>query len=321
MVECHIERGGLEGFCHPLYPAQRVDASSTELSRSPIVLAPSGRGAFTTADAIPSTDVAGDDRVLRDGQASRDTSGRDDDECLAVLAHELHAPLASMQVMIELLGADQPLSPEDLGELVQRLHRGVTWMNTIVENMGTWTAIRDGRLTLNRTGVVVTDWIAAALTLVHPILARKQQSVQVTCPSPAPVVYGDAQRLTQVIINLLVNASRYGSWADTIELAVVAASRQVTITVSDHGIGIPEGEQERIFQHSVRASNASDVVEEGQGLGLHIVQSLVYLHGGEIGVCSTAGAGTTFWLTLPTFTAVDALGVVEAQSASSLNGR
>lgn len=239
-------------------------------------------------------------RVLPDRRrAARGEAQPTETEPIAALAHELRAPLATFQATLEVLGEYPTLSPDDVRQLVRRLQRGVCWMNGLVENLTTWAEVRDGRLILRRAPLAGCDWIEPALALAQPILDRKGQRVRLSCPTPEPVIDGDALHLGQALVNLLLNAARYGAVGDVIDVVVTVEADCVRVRVTDHGPGIPAEEQGRIFARYVRGVGAERAVAEGQGLGLHIVRTLVALHHGAVGVESTPGHGASFWFTLP----------------------
>ena len=222
-----------------------------------------------------------------------------DDTVLAGLAHELRTPLTTLHITVEALAEHSTLVPDDLRYLLARMYRAVAWMNALVDNLSTWSAIRGGRLTLHPEYGPVTDWINTALAVAQPILDRKQQTVDVACPTPVPLVVGDAIRLGQVVLNLLTNAGRYSLAGDVIALRVSAQRGLVSVSITDHGPGIPVAEQPRIFGPHVRGQRARELAVSGEGLGLSIVHEIVRLHGGSVGVSSTVGHGATFWFTLP----------------------
>jgi signal transduction histidine kinase len=222
----------------------------------------------------------------------------DDGETLAVAAHELRTPLSTLNATVELLAEHPQLASDELHELVMRLRRGVTWMNGLVENLDTWSAICNNQLTIHRESIPVLAGIEPAIAVTQTLLERRSQRTRLICPTPAPHVFGDAHRLGQVVANLLTNASRYSTCGDEIQIRVATEGAWVRVTVSDHGPGIAAEDRRRIFQRFERGREASDTVSEGRGLGLHIVSRIVELHGGAVGVDSLPGHGAAFWFTL-----------------------
>jgi two-component system sensor histidine kinase BaeS len=220
-------------------------------------------------------------------------------EALGTIAHELRTPLATLQVSLEILTEFASLRPEEVQELVQRLQSGVTWLDRLIENLDTWAAVETEHLTLRRATVPVVAWLEPALTLVQPLLDRRDQQIELVCPSPAPIVDGDVTRLGQVVVNLLVNASKYSVWGDRLIVTVAADDTDVRVAVIDHGDGVLPEEQRRIFKRRARGLAALSSGERGHGIGLHVVKGIVEAHGGTVGVESAYGKGATFWFTLP----------------------
>ena len=215
------------------------------------------------------------------------------------LAHELRTPLATLHAGLEVLSDYPDLDSLEVRQLVSRLQRGVAWLDCLIENLTTWSAIETGHLTLRRGEGVVLGWIEPAIDLVQPLLARRGQRVRLVCPAPAPVASVDSVRLGQVIVNLLVNAGKYGVQDDEIVLTVEPLAAALRVAITDHGAGIPFVEQETIFRPHMRGAAAMAAGVAGHGLGLSIVKAIVEAHGGAVGVTSASGAGTTFWFTIP----------------------
>jgi signal transduction histidine kinase len=220
-------------------------------------------------------------------------------ESLNTIAHELRTPLATLGVSLEVLAEWRELRPEEVDELVGRLQRGVVWLDRLVENLSAWSAVETNGLTLHRSPAPVLDWIAPALALVRPLLDGRDQIVEVVCVGAAPWVDGDANRLGQVLVNLLVNASKYSVWGDRILVTVTVEEPWVRVAVTDHGDGVMPDERERIFRRRARGLAALHSGERGHGIGLDVVSGLVEAHGGAVGVESAYGQGATFWFTLP----------------------
>lgn len=240
---------------------------------------------------------------IKAGQAKRprQTAPSPVAEALGTIAHELRTPLATLQVSLEILTEFPSLRPEEVQELVQRLQRGVTWLDRLIENLDTWAAVETDHLTLRRVPASVLDWLEPTLALVQPLLDRRDQEIELICPIPAPIVDGDVTRLGQVLVNLLVNASKYSVWGDRLIVEVDADETQMRVAVSDHGDGVLPEEQARIFKRRARGLAAISSGERGHGIGLHVVKGIIEAHGGAVGVESAYGKGATFWFTLPVF--------------------
>jgi signal transduction histidine kinase len=112
-------------------------------------------------------------------------------------------------------------------------------------------------------------------------------------------VNADRQRIEEVLTNLLQNAIKYSGDSRCIEVVVRRAEAEVVTSVRDFGVGIPEGEQDRIFERFFRATNVASPRHTGLGLGLYISYSIVSRHGGRIWVESKVGTGSTFYFALP----------------------
>ena len=226
-------------------------------------------------------------------------------ESLNTIAHELRTPLATLGVSLEILAEWRELQPEEIDELVGRLQRGVVWLDRLVENLSAWSAVETHGLALRRTPAPVLDWITPALALVRPLLDGRDQVAEVRCFGEVPWVDGDATRLAQALVNLLVNASKYSVWGDRIIVAISIEGRgedtRVRVSVTDHGDGVLPEERERIFRRKARGLAALHSGERGHGIGLDVVSGVVEAHGGAVGVEGAYGQGATFWFTLPRY--------------------
>lgn len=251
--------------------------------------------------ARPSNTLSVQDRALKyvDLPALNEADRSAETEGIAMLAHDLRAPLATMFTTLEVLDDLDSTSVEDARQLLARLRRSVVWMNGMVENLSTWTAMERGTLSLRREYVPISDCIDRAVELVRPMLDRKGQSISVDCENPAIEVYVDPILITQALVNLTSNAGSYSPAGDLIEVEALKVVDTVEVRVRDHGEGIARADRLRIFNQYTRGSLGKHLKPDGQGLGLHIVKSMVELHGGRVGVESTPGHGATFWFRLP----------------------
>jgi signal transduction histidine kinase len=142
------------------------------------------------------------------------------------------------------------------------------------------------------------------------LLREMADTMQQTHPSHTILVrgavqtslIGDPDRLGQVFTNLLSNAIKYSPDAQTVEMDLSASPETTTISVHDHGLGIPREQREKIFERFYRAADPQQRAIPGLGMGLYIVAEIVKRHGGTIVVDSEVGKGSTFMVTLPLMT-------------------
>ena len=241
------------------------------------------------------------------------------DEYLFSVAHEIRTPMSSLVAIVEVMTDDIGRMPEaEVRANIGRVARAVVRLNTLVENVLDAGSLRAGRFSIRMGRVNLDDVIDQALATVAPLFEEKGQVARVVAADPldqstrdtttiaghVTIVWGDERRLGQVFANLLSNASKYGPEADTITIrlarekpAVAGLSSTVRVSVSDNGTGIPLPEQADVFERHFRASSAV-LAAPGTGLGLAITRAIIEAHGGQVGIESDHGRGTTVWVTL-----------------------
>lgn len=224
---------------------------------------------------------------------------REKDQFLLNLAHELQGPLASWRSSVELLLEDFPnLSPRELGVMLKGLERNTTRFESLVEVLIDIGKLEAGRFRIRPSAVRVNQMVQDALPQIDSLLQAKGQRVELTleCP-PNCMVLADRQRIIQVLVNFLRNASKYGPEDQPICVSTYRQGRYVYIEVTDRGEGITPEEQQHVFDRFFRGKR---VEEEGAGIGigLALCKGIVEAHGGRVGVRSQIGQGSTFWLGL-----------------------
>jgi signal transduction histidine kinase len=216
------------------------------------------------------------------------------EEVMRVVAHEMRSPLQSMLLISELCQEkpdDQALlrsMPERVSRMVQRLLR-------LIEDLSDLSSIDLGTLRVNPTPL---DLVA----LVRDTAERVQSTIsthrfELHTPD-ALDVNGDINRIEQVVTNLLTNAVKYSPDADRVVIQVSHQGTHARVAVRDYGIGIAEEEVSRVFDRYFRTDKGKKRAD-GLGLGLYICRALIEAHGGELGVESQIGRGSTFWFDLP----------------------
>jgi CheY-like chemotaxis protein len=147
---------------------------------------------------------------------------------------------------------------------------------------------------------VLGDIVRNAVEAARPLIEEAQHELNVRLPDKHLLVYADANRLTQVLTNLLNNAAKYTPRQGRIELTVEGTTTEAIVTVSDSGIGIPADKLDRVFEMFAQINNGSEYGHTGLGIGLTLVKRLVEMHGGSVEVQSGGrNLGTTFQVRLP----------------------
>jgi signal transduction histidine kinase len=222
---------------------------------------------------------------------------RQKDELLAVIGHELRNPLSAALNALRVLRLQRrdgaPEAP--MHDVLERQARN---MGRLIDDLLDVSRIGLGKLHLCRTELDLTAVAARAVETARPLIEAQGHRLEVS-PPPAPLaVYGDATRLEQVIVNLLTNAAKYTEPGGHIRLAAERGEGRAVLRVIDNGIGVAPETLPHLFDLYVQAEDGS---RGGLGIGLHLVRSLVRLHGGEVAAFSEGpGRGTEVVVSLPT---------------------
>ncbi|MGH8194603.1 MAG: ATP-binding protein [Woeseiaceae bacterium] len=238
-------------------------------------------------------------QVLRD-ETELEAVRRSRDTVLANISHEFRTPLAAQLASIELLrdGLGKMSSTEQR-QLVFSLERGVQRLTWLIDNLLESVRIEAGQLAIRRQDVEFGDVVNAARELIEPLLHQRGQTLDVKIPSRLPVLWGDEQRLIQVAVNLLVNASKFAPPDSTIRIeAQPGADSGIEFWVDDQGPGLKDEDEDALFEQ-FRRSGGEDPEESGLGLGLYIVRSIVERHGGRVSLKRGPVSGTRAKVELP----------------------
>jgi PAS domain S-box-containing protein len=218
---------------------------------------------------------------------------------LANISHEFLTPLSTLNASMELLlDPDENFSQAEMRELLKPSYLSLRALQTLIDNLLESSSIEAGQFTIRRQPVDLHQVLASALQMVNPLLERRQQTVSVSEPGSLPVVDGDAARLTQVVVNLLANASKYSPRQETIDVHIEQANKALHVAIADRGPGIPPSERQEVFRRFVRLEG-NDSEQYGVGLGLFVVKTTVDAHGGQVGIDDRPGGGTIVWFELP----------------------
>lgn len=220
--------------------------------------------------------------------------GRRKDEFIATLAHELRNPLVPIVTGIDLLRS--ATEEEARNETISLMQEQTVHMLRLVDDLTEMSRITRGTLQLKPEDGDLRDIVNAAVEYVKHAFEEKDQSLEIDMPTENIAVYADKQRISQVVANLLNNASKYTPTKGKVKLTVtIYDSQMIIITVEDNGIGIAKEETSRIFDVFSQVERGS-----GLGIGLNLVQNLVALHSGTVEVQSEGKSrGSAFTVRLP----------------------
>jgi two-component system phosphate regulon sensor histidine kinase PhoR len=217
---------------------------------------------------------------------------------LTSVSHELRTPLTSMRMFVETLGGDAVIEDAERQRCLDLLQREMTRLDGLVSRLIDLSKIETGSRMIKRDPVRVADVVADALVGLEAAALGAEVSVTADVDDGL-VVLGDRSALAQALVNLLVNAHKYSEGDPRIELVACERAKDIEISVTDHGPGIPRAEQKTIFDKFTRGSQALETGKHGSGLGLSIVQAIVAAHKGRLTLKSDSRSGSRFSILLP----------------------
>ncbi len=218
-------------------------------------------------------------------------------EFLAMVSHDLRSPLTSITGIFELLsrGLFGELSAKALDK-VSIAKRNVSRLLSLVNDLLDMEKLEAGQIELQIEPVEISDLLGSCLQEVEALAASRQVRLDLNpCQQEIQL---DSDRIIQVVINLLSNAIKFSPSGGLVTLAARVVGEEILISVSDQGRGVPAQYRQSIFERFKQVEAADGKRKSGTGLGLPICKQLVDLHGGEIGVDSEEGKGSTFWIKL-----------------------
>jgi two-component system phosphate regulon sensor histidine kinase PhoR len=220
-------------------------------------------------------------------------------EFVANVSHELRTPLSMIKGYVETLLDGAKSDPEQLTRFLQIIDKHADRLTYLIEDLLTISKLESGQIVMNAQRVNLRE---QAQRVVEDLRARAaERNVTVDNLLPDELwAQADADRLQQVLFNLIENAIKYGRSEGLVALGAKAiAGGVIRVWVQDDGPGIPAEARERVFERFFRVDKARSRETGGTGLGLSIVKHIVQAHGGKVWVESEIGQGSTFYLTLP----------------------
>jgi two-component system sensor histidine kinase SenX3 len=216
---------------------------------------------------------------------------------VANISHELKTPVGALAVLAEtIVDADDP---ETIDRLAQRMTGEAQRVGMIIDDLLSLSRIEAEELPPGDR-VRISDVVHDAVDRVHAVADDRRISIDSTGVDPAHIVVGDHRQLVSAVANLLDNACKYSEPGSAVVITSRTDAGWIELFVTDHGIGIPSSDLDRVFERFYRVDRARSRDTGGTGLGLAIVRHVATNHRGEARVHSVEGQGSTFTLRLPT---------------------
>ena len=232
-------------------------------------------------------------------------------EFLANMSHELRTPMNSIIGYTQLLldGVDGPIN-DDQRESLEKVERNAEHLLSLINDILDLSKIEAGKMVLELKPVSLQDVVEDTVDTITPLAEDKQQELVVEVPDHLPPVMGDADKLRQILINLLNNAIKFTPrqgtitlraepWREDVPDGLDAGKDYLLVEVQDTGIGIKKEDMDRLFGEFVQLDASASRKYGGTGLGLSITKRLVEMHHGAIWVDSEYGQGSTFSFLIP----------------------
>ncbi|TWU00636.1 Sensor histidine kinase TodS [Botrimarina colliarenosi] len=217
-------------------------------------------------------------------------------EFLAMLAHELRNPLAPICYGLDLIAREQAYDAEQLDVVRHQVDQ----MVRLIDDLLDVSRIMRGKIELRRSVLDLTALVERTAAGVEGVVRQRDQGLRVSVPEGPVWVNADTVRLSQVIGNLLNNASKYSNSGAQIDLRLEATPDKAVVSVTDNGIGIDANLLPQVFDLFTQADHSIDRSQGGLGIGLTVVKQLVELHRGTVSVHSAGtGLGSTFTVEMP----------------------
>jgi PAS domain S-box-containing protein len=218
---------------------------------------------------------------------------------VAMVSHDLRTPLTSIQMVHSLLaaGAYGELS-EDGKESVEGAQDCCDRLITLVNDLLDLERMESGRMNLSLESIPLLDIIKPSINMVANAVKQKKIVLKLETEID-PTVRADKERMIQVLINLIANAIKFSPENSVLTVSTAEDDKFAVVKVKDEGRGVPESMRASIFERFKQVNKSDSKGRKGSGLGLAISKAIVELHGGQIGVESEEGEGSTFQFSLP----------------------
>jgi signal transduction histidine kinase len=220
-------------------------------------------------------------------------------EFLAVISHELRTPLTSVQATLSMITKGMYGNLSESGEKrVRSAESSAARLIMLINDLLDIEKMEAGKLSMTYLDVDLSEIVERSIESLRGFAEEHEIALKLTEKLPVKVL-GDSDRLVQVMVNLLSNAIKFSKNGTEVEVKITENCGSIEVYVIDHGSGIPEGYEQKIFEKYEQVPHIKGTKIGGTGLGLPICKAIIDQHGGALAVRPTPGGGSTFWFSIP----------------------
>jgi PAS domain S-box-containing protein len=220
------------------------------------------------------------------------------DEFISIASHELKTPLTSLKVYSQILGQRLKglVEEEDVKGHLNKIDSQIDKLNKLIRDLLDVSKVQRGSLDLEEENFDLRELVKEQVDSIQTTTGKHQI---IFSPGNKTMIYGDKDRIGQIVVNLLNNAIKYSPDAEKVKLDLSKSAKEVVLAVKDYGLGIEKDSQDKIFERFYQANESKNKTYPGLGIGLYISSEIAKRHGGRIKLKSQIGKGSTFYLCLP----------------------
>jgi signal transduction histidine kinase len=217
----------------------------------------------------------------------------------ANVSHELRSPITQIRLKAEALQYDLVNDDADRRGHYDAIVREAERLSRLVDNVLDFAAIERGAKTYSLRPAAIDDILFSSVEACAAVMEQSKCEIELNIEPHLPTVWIDRDAISQVFINLISNAAKYGSSGEWVGVKAHLIDDQIEVAVMDKGMGIKKEDLKHVFEHFYRSTDPRVRKKKGTGIGLAIVKYIMETHGGEVTVESTLGKGTTFTVHFP----------------------